>query len=507
MLQLPAVPNYGAEIAAAPSPLDMYGKVLQLKALQGQQQLLPYQLRTEQLRNQQLETANQTAALELKAKQAYNNYWSNPDKYSTDASDFAHNDTFAQMLGISPDDPLMATVRGQIKAGVPADHAFAEAKNTLGVRQEYAKATQEQQTVMKGALEQLREISAPIMNEKDPTKKQQLLAEALPGLNAWAKFDPTLAPIIPQLNAGNFDAFANRLGAEEKAFELAKKQADAATEQQKVIPPGGGLSPDAAQQVKKDVAVAQQTQPLKIQQAAAEAEARQKAMQGDPAAAGQLLANGSLTLADLKTRGSTAKFIEQATMEAQKIDPKYNPADEIIAEHVAKSSTANQFFGSANSLIGKGGTLDQLEELGKKIPQHDWPVINTFDDWQKLARGKGPLAGYAATALGVADDYGKVMGGGNASDHARDAALNLFSKAASPEQRAQAIAATRNAVLSQRDGRIGTNKFLKREYGSGELGGQKVATQQHIADYARAKGITVQQAQQEAIQAGYTIQQ
>src|ERR1017187_9181655 len=76
----------------------------------------------------------------------------------------------------------------------------------------------------------------------------------------------------------------------------------------------------------------------------------------------------------------------------------------------------------------------------------------------------------AAKGVGVADDYGKVMGGGTASDTARNSALRLFGQAASPDQRAQAIAATRNAVQSQRDSRIGNNQFLQRKYGV-ETGG------------------------------------
>ncbi len=232
----------------------------------------------------------------------------------------------------------------------------------------------------------------------------------------------------------------------------------------------GGIPSQYAAWKAKQEAIA--TQPQKMQLAYAEAQARQQAAQGDPNVAGQLLANGSLTLADLKTRGSTPQFIENATLAAQKVKPTYNAADEVIAEQVAKSPAANQFFGSSNSLISKGGTLDQLSQLGKNIPQHDFPVLNTVDDWQQLARGKGPLAAYAATALGAADDYGKVMGGGNASDTARNSALALFAKAASPEQRAQAIAATRNAVKSQRDSRIGNNQFLKRQYGA-EIGGDE----------------------------------
>jgi hypothetical protein len=196
-----------------------------------------------------------------------------------------------------------------------------------------------------------------------------------------------------------------------------------------------------------------------------DANAKQVASQGSPVDAGRLLANGSLTLADLKTRGLTPAFILQATNNAQRFNSSYKPSDEVIAEQVAKSPSANQFFGSANSLIQQGGTLDQLQVIGSKIPQNKIPVLNTLEDWTQVAKGKGPLAGYAATILGVADDYGKVMGGGTASDSARNSALALIGAAQSPEQRAQAINSIRGSVVSQADSRIGTNQFLRRQYG------------------------------------------
>jgi hypothetical protein len=512
-LQLPNLPNFNVNVPQMPSPLDTYGKMLQLKALQGQEQLIPLQVQEAQQNVQRQQLQNETAQIELHAKKAYNAYWSDPDKFQSASADFPHNDAFAQMLGVQANDPLMATLRGQIKAGVPADHAFADAKNTLQIRQEASKATQEQQSVLKTAFDQLREIAAPILAEKDATKKQQLIDAALPGLQTWAKFDPVLAQITPSLHAGNFDAFANRIGAEEKAMGFTKAVADAAKAAQEAVnatPEGAGKKAGAEAQARLDVESSPEALELARKKAQVEANARQAAAQGDPAVAGQLLANGSLTLADLKTRGSTPQFIEQATLAAQKIDKTYNPADEIISEHIAKSPAMNQFFGSANSLIGKGGTLDQLETLGRKIPQHDFPVLNTVDDWQKLARGKGPLAGYAATALGVADDYSKVMGGGQGSDTSRDQALTLFGKASSPEQRADAIAATRDAVQSQRDQRIGNNKFLKREYGVEVSKGTpaelpKSLTAAQITAYAQAHGVSEDEVKRQAKAKGIQV--
>lgn len=195
------------------------------------------------------------------------------------------------------------------------------------------------------------------------------------------------------------------------------------------------------------------------------AKADQMAKQGDPEAAGKALAGGEVTLADLKTRGTTADFILKSIDVAKRYDKDYNAADEVNFEHIAKSPSGAQFFGSAHSLMAKGGTLDQLADWGKKIPENSLPVLNKYEDWYKLSKGEGPLAGYAALVLGVADDYGKVMGGGTASDSARDAALHLFAAAQTRAQREDAIRGTLGGVGSQIDGRIGKNKFLQREYG------------------------------------------
>lgn len=198
------------------------------------------------------------------------------------------------------------------------------------------------------------------------------------------------------------------------------------------------------------------------------ARADQLAKQGDPNAAGKALANGDLTLADLRTRQTTADFILQATEAAKKIDSTYNPADEVNFEHIAKSPMNAVFMASARSLLEKGGTIDQLSDWGKKIPDNSLPVLNTWQDWKDLSLGKGPLAGYAALVLGAADDYGKVMGGGTASDSARDAALHLFAAAQTPEQRMDAIRGTLGGVGSQFNARVGKNKFIAREYGDFE---------------------------------------
>lgn len=223
------------------------------------------------------------------------------------------------------------------------------------------------------------------------------------------------------------------------------------------------------------LAVAQSAHARYLQDVTAKENASQQAKQGDPKGAAPLLASGDLTLADLKTRGMTPKYITDVIAETKKLDPKYNPADEMAAESVAKSPTQVQFFGSANSLIAKGGTLDQVVDAGSKLPDHKLPLFNKLADAQNYATGHPEVAAYMQTALGAADDYAKVLGGGTGTEGMQMHILNAMNASQNQQQRTAVVSAMKNAVNSQVTERIGTNKFLMRRYGYALPGNQPAA--------------------------------
>jgi hypothetical protein len=203
------------------------------------------------------------------------------------------------------------------------------------------------------------------------------------------------------------------------------------------------------------------------------AQQRQALSQGDPNQAGQLLVNGDATLSELKSRGATPDFIAQALNSAHQLSGgKYNAQAADAQFDVAKSPANTAFFGSAKSLTDPGGTLDQLAQTAKSIPSNQIPAFNSIADWEKAATGSGPIAKYASQAIGVADDYAKVMGGGQGSDSSRLAALNLVGARLSPEQRTGAIEGIRGSVGSQVTSRIGNNPVLQRMYGQTGNGAQ-----------------------------------
>ena len=343
------------------------------------------------------------------------------------------------------------------------------------------------------------------------TKQADLLGNAASAVKA-ANYDPTLAhslldslPPSPQLAQirAQIDnpqalkqlvdtAIANSPGQQklQNAKDVANIRANTPDMQAMKQFESQGGTPLGYQQHKVDVQtqadIARETNPavmnakakLAGQEAAARqpyemalARQRQALSQGDPNAAGQLLVDGDATLAELKSRGATPDFIARALFAAKRMSGgKYNAQAADAQFDVAKSPANVAFFGSAKSLTDPGGTLDQLANVAKDLPAGQLPALNSIADWEKAATGTGPIAHYAATALGVADDYAKVMGGGQGSDTSRLQALNLIKTNQSPEARAGSIQGIHDAVMSQTTSRIGKNPVLQRMYG-GEFSG------------------------------------
>lgn len=194
---------------------------------------------------------------------------------------------------------------------------------------------------------------------------------------------------------------------------------------------------------------------------------------GNPNAAAKLLIDGTVAPSQLVS-SRKPEFAQKAFSAAAALKPGWN-AQKADADFKVASSPANvAFFGSAKSLTDKGGTLDQLKAAGDDIPQDQWPIFNSVDDALKASTGSGPIAKYAAIALGVADDYSKVMGGGNGSDTSRTQAIQLISAKQSPQQRTASIEGIRGSVGSQTKSRIGNNSVLQKMYGEGgaQGGGQ-----------------------------------
>lgn len=472
-----------------PDLLEKYGQLQQLKNMQRQSQI---QQQEAPLRMQQLQQGVQQGGLQLQQQQQ-----AQKDQQALTAAMQEYDGKDINQLA-----PLV------LKNGGSAQAVMGLKKQILEQQQQAATTFKAQADGGKAMVETAKQKGdlvngalSPLLDPQQVPDAQlpQALTATVQELTQKGLLDPQGAQKAMQLaQSGNpqqirqgIDQFSKTLLTHTQILEDAHKEALTAQSKAETDKIHASTDPTSPLYAPSQAAVAMGTAPgaaqiqagevkLAAGKAGAEAAARQPyemslarqkqaLSQGDPGAAAKLLVDGDATLSELKARGATPEFIANTLNAAHQLSGgKYNAQSADAQFSVAKSPTNVAFFGSAGSLVDKGGTLDQLAKVGKLIPQSQLPTLNSIADWEKAATGNGPLAHYASTALGVADDYSKVMGGGQGSDTSRLQALNLIKANGSPEARAGAIEGIRGAVGSQITTRIGNNPVLKRMYGDAE---------------------------------------
>jgi hypothetical protein len=392
------------------------------------------------------------------------------------------NDPAAQKLMQQP--PVAAPEIGAAPAGTPVSMGVPESGTAP--------------TGTETALQKVAEAPKPITPEAQAAYQKFLVRASSMGIPV-GQFKPVLTDTsdLDQAEAGA-GLHAELLNQQKKQADIAEAQGKGAQAQAaaakdqwvgsdgtfvniksgQVIHAGGSPSLQAFQEyVAKggdplnfatDQAAREESNPAlqaaKLHDTIATKAAEQAIADGDPKAAAQLLTQGIVAPSQLISSRKPA-FAQAAFTAAEQMQPGWNAQKAEGDFKVASSPAQVAFFGSAKSLTDPGGTLDQLKAAAKDIPQNQIPVFNTVADAVKASTGSGPVAKYAALALGVADDYSKVMGGGQGSDTSRSQAINLIAAKQSPEQRDASIEGIRGAVASQTNSRIGSNPVLRKMYG------------------------------------------
>lgn len=457
-----------------PDLLEKYGQLQQLRNAQQEQQqraqMAPLQVQSAQLG---LQSQQQDAA----ARQALNAAYQGAITKDSSGNPTFDTDKLMQNLSTGP----AAYKSPEVLEGITKFQ-----KTRLDIQTAATELQQKQQDMIGGAASAIKAanydptLAHSLLDSLPPSPQLNQIRQQIDNPQALKQLVDSAVQASPkqrELNASEATAGARQItaqtGQQKLAAEMNPQSSLYAPSQASVAL---GTAPGAAQiqsgEAKlagsKSAAEAAARQPYEMSLA----RQRQALSQGDPSAAAQLLVNGDATLSELKARGATPDFIANTLTAAHQLSGgKYNAQSADAQFSVAKSPANVAFFGSAKSLIDKGGTLDQLSEAGKQIPGGLIPAFNSIADWEKAATGSGPIAKYASLALGVADDYSKVMGGGQGSDTSRLQALQLVGAKQSPAQRAASIDGIRGAVGSQTTSRIGNNPVLGRMYGGQQQGG------------------------------------
>lgn len=447
--------------ANQPDLLGQYSRILQLKSLQNQQALAPLQLQQAQQQVQAGQLENQKTQQDLQARQAVSQAMSGA--VTKDANGNVSFDSGKLQQGLA-NGPAAYQIPQVMKGITDFQKSQIDLQDSVtGLQQKSADMIGSAASAIKAAGYD-RNLAHGLLDTLPPSPQLNQIRAQIDGPNFPQLVDSAIQNSPAQQKMQNEQTVAKLRAATPEAQQmnswLAQNPGKTPADYQ-VYKTNLGVQADIAKETNPQIMRA------KEQLAASEAAARQAVSQGDPKAAAQLLVNGDATLSQLKARGSTPEFIAKSLFYANQLSGgKYNAAQADAQFDVAKSPANVAFFGSANSLTDKGGTLDQLAAAAKDIPGGQVPVFNSIADAEKAATGSGPIAKYASLALGVADDYSKVMGGGQGSDTSRTQALKLISASQSPEQRAASIEGIRGAVGSQINSRIGNNPVLKRMYGT-----------------------------------------
>lgn len=281
--ELPALPSFQTNIPQF-DPLAQRAKMLQLKNLMGQQQLLPLQLQEEQQKVQATTLANQEQQQNLDSQKAMIKAWSDPkflDKFT------GTDQATASGVGFDPN----GLVSSLVSQGVLPKDAFAMSEQIVKRSQEIA-TTQKDIAQTGEANAGTREKGMKVLADKvggvldlDAAKagdalaalKQDIQKDMVRSSKVYAGVPQDDLAHLAAADLEHLPAIATLIGLDAKLADFHKAKAEAAAAQQKVIPPGGGLSPDTQQQVQKDVAVATNPQIQHGKEAVAAAEGTARA--------------------------------------------------------------------------------------------------------------------------------------------------------------------------------------------------------------------------------------
>lgn len=428
--ELPTMPNFNTQPVTMPSPLDQYGKMLQLKTLQGQQALIPGQLqeqqervKQEQIQTQQLQQQQQSQAAMIKA-------WSDPAFASTVTGGTGKD--IAPSIGFTPGFDPNAMIKSLVSKGVLPKDAMAQAASFLELSKNLSLKTKDDLSNYKEAHQQLANLLAPITSMKVEDAgpaldavKQKVASGGIPGLDSrdvqlMQQADLThLAPVLNLLGLASSVADFHK-----GQSEATKAATEAITAQQKVIDPKLGMSPEQAAEGNKEVAVAKAEQPLKIQTAQAEAQAAQliKGMEQPvyafkPDGSKELMSATTALQSGLKTMlPVTAKEIGEDTMlinrlgdVRQKItryeQAMQKPIDQPDRAAIASLISSDHF---KPGIFGFTMTLDTLKNLSK---QADIKVLSpeARDRLVAYYNARESLTGYNRVLSGTGKSSEKNM--------------------------------------------------------------------------------------------------
>jgi hypothetical protein len=213
--------------------------------------------------------------------------------------------------------------------------------------------------------------------------------------------------------------------------------------------------------VQRLLAQAKQAQKNYLSTESAKAQMEQSAREGDPVAAGKLLAQGLIAPSQIPGRSS---FRVKAIEAASKIDPNFNAAKAETQYQYAHNVQTQNTLNMISAMEEKGGSIDIAEKAAQNLPALDSKILNKVFNATETQFGSANITNFHTAMLGLADEYSKVMGGGVSSDTGRQQALDILKDSYSKGQLAGAISIMKQDITARKRAMVRDNPTLKALY-------------------------------------------
>ena len=280
--------------------------------------------------------------------------------------------------------------------------------------------------------------------------------------------------------------------------------------------------------VQKDIAVATnpQIQQGKVDVATAEGKARAAIQNGAPiqipkgatgeaalanldpstASAVRMIGDGKADFSTFTTR-TTPQYRQQLAAAVAAYNPDFDQNTYKVRGAEERGFTSGTQGQQLTAIGTARNHMQTFKDTADALDNGDLLLANKVGNAIGMQFGSDKATNFNIAKSAFAGEVGKAFAGANVGVQDRQELMDKISAASSPAQ-LKGYADTADKLLE------GKQKSLKQSYAQGvqnkpNFGGggvTKTASQQHISDYATAKGISVQQATQEFKASGYTIQ-
>ena len=236
---------------------------------------------------------------------------------------------------------------------------------------------------------------------------------------------------------------------------------------------------------------------------------------GNPSAIAQAIADNRMKWSEAVSPRTPQSTKNAIMSQVYKLNPNYDTSEFGLETDAAKKARSGAW---ADTRLAYNTALDHSKQLLDTIDglnNGDVQKLNSLKNFFKTQFGSPDVPSYSAVANAYNHEVTSVLAKGHLTDAEIAQGGSTLPANASPQAARKVVGDFNQLMQSKRDEldkiiKAGAgskaNAVLGTEAQGGYSRGTKSATTRHVSDYAKAKGISVDQATKEFKAAGYSIQ-